>query len=237
MKLLVLAGGFGKRLKTEIANLPKALAPVGDVPFLKLQIEQWRAQGLNEFTFLLHHKADQIIEFLQAQQFGVFKDCKIDWLIESKPLGTGGAVAHAVKKKVLNQNFLLTNADTWLDGGIRILMGSTAPAIAVINLQGISRYGQVHFEQSNYVTAFVEKNTQSTSGWINAGLYHLSPGLFKNWNGQAFSLEHDFFENLVQNRSLKAVQLQTNFIDIGVPDDYNCFCRWVKSGRRIPLCN
>ena len=38
MRLMVLAGGFGTRLKTAIADVPKALAPVGGVPFLQLQL-------------------------------------------------------------------------------------------------------------------------------------------------------------------------------------------------------
>ena len=60
MRLLVLAGGFGIRLKKVVAEVPKALAPVGGVPFLQLQLEQWLAQGLCEFTFLLHHQANHI---------------------------------------------------------------------------------------------------------------------------------------------------------------------------------
>ena len=68
MKLLVLAGGFGTRLRTAVTDVPKPLAPVGDVPFLQLQIEHWLDQGIREFTFLLHHQADQIVAFLKAQQ-------------------------------------------------------------------------------------------------------------------------------------------------------------------------
>jgi D-glycero-alpha-D-manno-heptose 1-phosphate guanylyltransferase len=102
MKLLVLAGGFGTRLKTAVADVPKALAPVGGVPFLQLQIEHWLAQGLREFTFLLHHQADQIIAFLQAQQNGLLRDCQVDWLIEPVPMNTGGALAHAVKRYLIS---------------------------------------------------------------------------------------------------------------------------------------
>ena len=61
MRLLVLAGGFGTRLKTSIGDVPKALAPIGGIPFLQLQLEHWLSQGVQEFNFLLHHQADQII--------------------------------------------------------------------------------------------------------------------------------------------------------------------------------
>ena len=235
MRLLVLAGGFGTRLRLVISNVPKALAPIGNVPFLQFQIEHWLAQGLREFSFLLHHQADQIITFLQAQQGELLKDCQVDWLIEPVPMDTGGALAHAVKTLGHKDDFLMTNADTWLGGGIHEMMQSAAPAMAVVNLADVSRYGQVHFDQAQSITGFAEKNAQSAEGWINAGLCHLNVELFENWDGQPFSLERDLFSMLVQNRQLTAVPLQTDFIDIGVPTDYRRFCRWVATGREGPL--
>ena len=237
MRLLVLAGGFGTRLKEAVADVPKALAPIGEFPFLQLQIEHWLEQGLREFTFLLHHQADQIVTFLQSQQGGPLKTCQVDWLIEPIPMDTGGALAHAVKTLHLQDDFLITNADTWLGGGILEMRQSAAPAIAVVNLKDVSRYGQVHFDDARRVTAFKEKNGQCAEGWINAGLCHLDAELFQNWDGQPFSLERDLFSTLAQNRGLTAVPLHTDFIDIGVPDDYHRFCRWVAAGRQDPLCN
>ena len=235
MRLLVLAGGFGTRLKTTVGDVPKALAPVGDLPFLQLQVEHWLEQGLSEFTFLLHHQADQIIDFLKVMQAGQLKGCQIDWLIEQTPLDTGGAIAHAVKDLCLTDDFLMINADTWLGDGTRELKLSPSPAMAVVNLPDVSRYGQVHFDQSYYVTGLEEKNGYSGAGWINAGLCHLSADLFKSWNGQPFSLERDFFPTLIQNRSLKVVRLQTDFIDIGIPADYFRFCNWVEAGCEFSL--
>jgi D-glycero-alpha-D-manno-heptose 1-phosphate guanylyltransferase len=232
MRLLVLAGGFGTRLRTAIADVPKALAPIGDVPFLQLQLEHWLAQGLREFTLLLHYQADQIIDFLNAKQSGLLRDCKVSWLIEPVPMGTGGAIAHAVKTLGLKEDFLMTNADTWLGGGIREMKQSVQPAMAVISLADVSRYGQVHFGHDYRVSAFAEKNGQFTPGWINAGLCHLDAELFKDWDGRPFSLERDLFTVLAQDCRLTAVPLQTDFIDIGVPADYHRFCSWVGS-----LCN
>ena len=48
MRLLVLAGGFGTRLSSVVSDVPKALAPVNGVPFLRLQLENWLKQGLRE---------------------------------------------------------------------------------------------------------------------------------------------------------------------------------------------
>ena len=237
MRLLVLAGGFGTRLKTAVGEVPKALAPVGHVPFLQLQIEHWLDQGLRNFTFLLHHQAEQIIQFLKLQQMGPLRKCEVDWIIEPRPMDTGGAIAHAVKEFGLTKNLLITNADTWLGSGIRELISSAPMSMAVVNLRDVSRYGQVCIDQRNQVKAFIEKTGQKNAGWINAGLYHLPAELFTNWNGQPFSLERELFTTLVQSGGLRAVRLQTEFIDIGIPADYRSFCLWFGTGRQTILCN
>lgn len=237
MRLLVLAGGFGTRLRTAIADVPKALAPIGEIPFLQIQIENWLAQGVNKFTFLLHHGAEQIVAFLEARQGDLLNSYEVDWLVEPVPMDTGGAIAHAVRVLDLDGNFLMTNADTWLGSGMRELSQVAAPAMAVIHRTDVGRYGQIHFDNDSKVTAFKEKDEKSESGWINAGLCHFNSELFNSWDGRPFSLERDLYSVLVQNHSLKAVPLQTDFIDIGIPDDYHRFCRWVETGRQVPLCS
>jgi D-glycero-alpha-D-manno-heptose 1-phosphate guanylyltransferase len=237
VKLLVLAGGFGTRLQSVVAEVPKALAPVGYFPFLYLQLEHWIAQGLRSFVFLLHHQADLIISFLEAEKNGLLAGCQVTWLVEPMPMDTGGAVAYAVNKLGLTGSFLLTNADTWLGAGIQDISRSAAPSIAVLSLCDASRYGQVRFNDHFSVTGFSEKSNSKSPGWINAGLCHLSSDLFKNWDGQPFSLERISFPKLADRGALKAVPLQTDFIDIGIPDDYFRFCNWIAAGRQGELCS
>jgi len=237
MRLLVLAGGFGTRLRSAVADIPKALAPIGDVPFLQLQIDHWLAQGIRKFTFLLHHQADQITGFLRGQLDGQLRKCQVDWLVEMDPLDTGGALAFGVKQLGLSEDFLFANADTWLGGGIAELIQARAPAMAVIKLADVSRYGQVRFDDQHLVQEFTEKQSFATSGWINGGLGKLNAELFCNWDGKRLSIERELYPTLVSENRLSAVPLTTDFIDIGVPDDYHRFCDWVASGRQLPLCN
>ena len=234
MKLLVLAGGFGTRMQSALAAVPKALAPVGNVPFLHLQIEHWKNQGIKSFTFLLHHQADLIIDFLrQEQETGVLNGCEIHWLVEPMPLDTGGAVAYAVHQLGLTDNFLLTNADTWLGACIASVTQAEAPAVAVVEMSDTARYGRVQFDAQHSVTGFQEKNSKSQEAcWINAGLCQLNASSFKDWDHLPFSLERVTFPAMVERRELKAVALQTEFIDIGVPDDYYRFCRWIATNRK-----
>jgi NDP-sugar pyrophosphorylase family protein len=228
MKLLVLAGGFGTRLQSIVSDVPKALVPVGNVSFLYLQLEHWIAQGVRSFVFLLHHQADLIIGFLQEKQSGLLKGCEIQWVVEPTPMDTGGAIAYAVEQLHLSGSLLVTNADTWLGTGIQELWQAGSPSMAVVKVADAGRYGNVQFDDVNLITAFKEKSTTAGTGWINAGLCHLYAELFQEWNQEPFSLERISFTMLAAQGKLKAVPLQTNFIDIGVPEDYFRFCRWIE---------
>lgn len=230
-ELLVLAGGFGTRLRAAVATVPKPLAPVLDRPYLHYLIERWLDQGLRSFTFLLHHQAELIEAYLVSlRKDGPLQRCEVHTLTESEPLGTGGAVAYAVRQRQMTGSFLVANADTWLGAGIRQVAATAAPAMAMVRVDSSERYGSVHAE-NNRVTAFAEKQVSSGPGWINAGLYHLNAAAFADWNGAPFSLERELFPRLVAAGQLTAVPLQTDFIDIGVPEDYFRFCRWIESGQ------
>ena len=232
MRLLILAGGFGSRLKTAIGDLPKALAPVAGGPFLRLQIENWRTQGMREFYVLLHHKADQIISLLESLQSEILVGCNVKWLVEPVPLETGGAIANAVRSFGLKGDFLVANADTWIGTGLGRMMQSSSPAVAVLRLPDVGRYGQVEYDQGYCVTRFVEKGAASVPGWINTGISRLNANLFASWDGQPFSLERVTLVELARARRLEAVPLKTDFVDIGIPDDYYRFCSWVEGGRK-----
>lgn len=236
MKMFVLAGGFGTRLQSVVSEVPKALAPVGSVPFLHLQIQHWINQGVTSFVFLLHHQSNLIIEYLESEKEKLLKRCEFQCLVETSPLDTGGAIAFAVQQLDFSGDFLVTNADSWLGAGITDMIQTTAPAIAVVELSDASRYGRVQLNAQNRVTAFHEKNGAQGVGLINAGLYRLNTKFFKEWDHLPFSLERNSFSTLVANRDLKAVTLNTDFIDIGVPDDYFRFCRWIETDRKGTLC-
>ena len=236
MKLLVLAGGCGTRLQSVVSDVPKALAPVGSVPFLRLQLENWISQGLRSFVFLLHHQSELIIAFLKSERRGLLNDCEVQWVVEADPMGTGGAVAHAVHQLQLSGSFLVTNADTWLGTGIAGVSSARAPAMAVVRVTDSGRYGRVQVDDQFNVIAFHEKSNVGGVGLINAGLCHLDARFFQSWNHEPYSLEQLSFPAMATEGLLKAVVLDTEFIDIGVPEDYRKFCEWAqrKSAKNEP---
>ena len=225
--LLVLAGGFGTRLRSVVSDVPKPLAPVEGYPYLGYLIDSWVAQGVRSLTFLLHHQAGMIEDFVRGvERAGRLQGCEIRFLVEPEPMGTGGAVAYAVREHGLQGDFLVSNADTWLGSGIAQLYAVKSPAVAVVSVANTQRYGSVRVA-ANKVVHFEEKKNSYGEGMINAGLYHLEASLFAQWDGIPFSLEREIFPDLVVAGRLNAVSLNTDFIDIGIPEDYFRFCRWI----------
>jgi D-glycero-alpha-D-manno-heptose 1-phosphate guanylyltransferase len=235
LPLLVLAGGFGTRLQSVLDGSPKALALVQGKPFLSFQIDHWVKQGVESFIFMLHYRADAVIEFLKSEENKLLKNCNVHCVIEPNLMGTGGAVANAVQQLDLEGDFLLTNADTWIGSGMGEMMRANSPSLLVVMAENIGRYGEVIFNDQKIITAFVEKNNQSSSGWINAGISRMNANIFKNWNGKPYALEKFLYPNLVKNHVLYAINHDTDFIDIGIPDDYLRFCRWIESGKKNRL--
>jgi NDP-sugar pyrophosphorylase family protein len=226
LKLLVLAGGFGTRLKSVVKELPKALAPINDIPFLYYQIKNWKKQGVRDFVFLLYFQADMIISFLESEKSGILKNCSLKCIIEPKPLGTGGAIKYCINELSIKENFLVANADTWLGSGVKQLIKKNSPSLLIVEVEDSQRYGSVIL-RNNKIMSFKEKTNFKSKGLINAGLAILNPNFF-NLSSDVFSLENQIFPSLVKKNLLVGLELKTTFIDIGVPDDYYRFIKMFK---------
>ena len=230
-KLLVLAGGFGTRLRTVVSDVPKPLAPVLGVPFLQYLILSWKSQGIKEIILLLHYQAEMIKDLVKSMKIsGLIDGLKIEIIVEDEPLGTGGSVLNAVDYLNIQRNFLVVNADTWLGLGLEQIISAGPYSIGAVEVADVGRYGGMDI-QSGHVNAFCEKETSTGWGWINAGIYHLCPEIFDDFRvGDSFSLETTVFPGFLEHGKLNAIKLDTDFVDIGIPEDYLRFCRWVKMG-------
>ncbi len=97
IKIFILAGGFGTRLKTVVSDIPKPMAPILNKPFLEYQIREIKKYLPNHEIYLLTHYLSEIIE-------DYFKDDKsIIILKEEKPLGTGGSIKNAIRASVIKR--------------------------------------------------------------------------------------------------------------------------------------
>ena len=149
MKVIILAGGIGRRLLPYTVVLPKPLMPVGDYPILEILIRQLKKQRLTDITLAVGHLGNLIESYFgDGSKWGV----KIKYQYEDKPLGTVGPLAHI---KGLKQTFLVMNGDllTLLNYSKLINFHKRSKALATIAAQkrsvpidfGIIKSNSLHF--------------------------------------------------------------------------------------------
>jgi len=233
--MMLLAGGFGTRLAQVVADVPKPLAPVNGTPFLYYVLESFVQQGVNDYIFLLHHMAEKMVDFVvKEHESGILENCTVRFVREETPLGTGGSVANAVGELKLDSGFFVSNADTWLNAGIEELYNASETSIGVVKVKDVSRYGKVNLN-GNSIQSFEEKTPNAGEGFINAGLYYFKPQVFAQIKETAFSMETFIFPKLVKEGKLFGKEINSDFIDIGIPEDYYRFCKWIESNKKEKL--
>ena len=80
--VILLAGGFGTRLKNILNGLPKPLANINGKPFLFFLLKNLVEEGFNVFVFSLHYKSEMIIEIVKSFQSNILINCKIQFVVD-----------------------------------------------------------------------------------------------------------------------------------------------------------
>lgn len=221
---VILAGGLGTRLRSVVSDRPKCLAPVNGRPFLELQLDALAELGVNRFVLSLGYMAQAVEKAVMPLRNKYALEC----VIESDPLGTGGAVLKAMVDLDLDE-VLVTNGDTWLDAPLDAMLRQLDLSqgelmrLAAVWVPDRGRYGGLTL-RGEQVVGFVSKGANGP-GPINAGFYRLHRRAFaERESGDAFSLETTVLTQLVAQGALTATAVLGSFIDIGVPEDYRRFC-------------
>lgn len=225
--VLILAGGFGTRLSNVLNGKPKPLAEISGTPFILLLLLKLINEGFSEFIFSLHYEASKIIEVIENNPY--LKSYSKKYIIEPQPLGTGGAILYSLNESKLNGDFLVVNADSIIEKGYYLFIESTSPTLGLIKVDNCERFGLVSFDEKNYIIEFMEKTGEKKEGYINAGIYRLNKNDFDDFQiGNSFSLESDVFPKLITKNKLKGITIRSNFIDIGIPEDYFYYNNLIK---------
>jgi D-glycero-alpha-D-manno-heptose 1-phosphate guanylyltransferase len=227
---VLLAGGFGTRLRGVLPDLPKPLAPVRGRPFLAYLLDQVEAAGWTRAILCLHYKSEQIIQAM-GDRHGALQ---IEYSVEPEPLGTGGAVRLALAK-VNAPRFLLQNADSFCAAPLaefaafHLAHGRPASILSV-RVPNAARYGRLEMNPDGRVRAFTEKGASGGAGSINAGVYILESELAKTIPvGRPVSLESEMFPAWLP-QGLTAWETSSAFIDIGTPESYLQVERYLHGG-------
>ena len=215
---IILAGGFGTRLREAVPDLPKPMAPVAGRPFLEILLTKLAQKGFTRVVLSLGFMSDKIIEHFGESYVGI----ELIYEVESQPLGTGGAIRAGLARCVADPVFVF-NGDTYLDIEAeeldRLWQANHHPMIVVRKVPDTARFGRVEMRDGR-IHGFLEKGTPG-AGLINAGCYVFPTHILDDFPlGQHFSLETEFFAPYMKSIWFDGFVTHGRFIDIGVPDDY-----------------
>ncbi|HEY1647415.1 MAG TPA: nucleotidyltransferase family protein [Terracidiphilus sp.] len=222
MEAIVLAGGLGTRIAAKLSGVPKPMAPIAGRPFLEILLNQLHRAGCTRVILSVGH-LHSVIQNHFGNHFGNgVGGMRVDYVIESAPLGTGGAIRTALRE-VTQRSALVLNGDTFLDADYAAMMRfhetqAAGLTIAITPCADIARYGGVMAAEGR-IRGFQEKG-HSGAGWINAGAYAIDKAL--QWPAhlkEKFSFETDFLAPEIARLAPAAYEVNGFFLDIGVPED------------------
>ena len=218
-KAIILAGGRGERLQSAVPDLPKPMAPVGGRPFLEYILDGLVKGNVTDVILSVGYGAEVI-----QKHFGhSYRTIQLRYSRENFPLGTGGAIALALKKEDTSP-VLVLNGDTLIEIDYPALIAwyvkdPSLVAIVLRHVPNVSRFGAVALLDER-VVGFQEKG-QHGPGLVNAGVYIVRPEVFSRYvTGESFSFETDFLQQYCRDLHPRARITAGYFIDIGTPEDY-----------------
>ena len=218
MEAIILAGGFGTRLKHIVADVPKPMAPVNDRPFLEYVMEYLLRENVTKVIMATGYKEEVIRSY-----FGdLFHGMQLIYSNEETPLGTGGAIKKAMEL-CSEDNVFVINGDTFFDVHLSEMMNfhlkkKSDATVAAKKMYHYSRYGTL-ICKDEIICEFMEKSP-TDEGLINGGIYIVNKSVFKGIKEECFSIEADIFESKHNDIRISAFMCEGYFIDIGVPEDY-----------------
>lgn len=219
---VVLAGGFGTRVRHVLPGIPKPMAPVAGRPFLEWVVRFLARQGVCQVVLSTGYLAEVIARHFDP---GPVAGVRVMCVPETEPLGTAGGFLHAARHSGLRPtSWLVLNGDSLCFGSLseaKVRLGYGAGLLLGCAVPDASRYGTLAIGADGQLLAFAEK--RPGQGIINAGVYLLSASLLPAFpERRPLSFEQDVFPTLAAHGvALGVSTVPGPFLDIGTPESLN----------------
>ena len=215
-RIVIMAGGEGKRLRPLTQNCPKPMLSIGGKPLLEIMVEQCIDAGFNQFTISVNYLKEQIISYFgNGHKWGV----RIDYLEEDKPLGTVGALAGLTN--ISNEPLLVINGDVLTKINFAELLKfheecASAATICVRQHSVTIPFGVVNMN-GHEVSGLQEKPTLSE--YVSAGIYVLSPHLLQLIPQDSFFDMPQLIQEAIEaQHTVNAFPIHEYWLDVGHPE-------------------
>jgi NDP-sugar pyrophosphorylase family protein len=214
MKTMILAAGFGTRLKPLTDNLPKALVPFGNEPMINYQIHKLKNYGFDEIVVNAHHFSEKIIDYFNQNSFGI----KISIIEEEKILGTGGGILNA-KKYFENENFFLViNVDVYTDFDFTKLINfyKSKNPLASLAVQKRKTKRYLEFDSNMELLRRQTENSQEENLYAFNGIHIISNKIFTDRKIEYIDIFDLYFEMINKGEEIFGFDVEDcEFRDLG----------------------
>jgi D-glycero-alpha-D-manno-heptose 1-phosphate guanylyltransferase len=235
MEAIILAGGFGTRLRSVCSDRAKPMAQIQGKPFLKHLLEYWTCQGVSHFILSVGYLHQGIIHYFGKNYRGI----PIDYAIENEPLGTGGGVLQSLfYLRHPESIFLVLNGDTFFDVPLAAFSHKGKVTLALYKIEKNTRYLGITLDDCSKIQNFNDPNSQL----INGGCYLFDKKSLTRFQQKGpLSLEKEVLPILISEGSCYGQPFGGFFIDIGIPEDYErsqgLFLKRGQVVRTVGACN
>jgi len=222
---IVMAGGFGTRIRPLSANRPKPMLPIVNRPILERVLAHLASFGITEAVLLTYYDPDKIKNALGG---GESLGMRLRYFNADQDYGTAGAVAHGASL-ARDDEYLVLSGDVLCDFDLKALIAGHREqrAIATIGLTRVPnplQFGIVIVDGEGRVRRFLEKPTwgEVFSDTVNTGVYVLSAqALNEVPRGEPFDFSRDLFPRLLAaGAPIHGHVLRGYWRDIGDPESY-----------------
>lgn len=222
--VIIMAGGFGTRLKPLTNIIPKPLIPVGDLPIVHEIMNSFSNFGAKEFILSVNYKAESIKQYFDEAKH----DFNVSYVTEDKPLGTTGSL-YLLKDRI-KQTFFVSNCDILIDQDYSEVLKYHQQNKNVITVVAALKhykvpYGVIESGDDGLITSLVEK--PDIINKINTGVYVLEPSVLKYLNEGEFMHITTLIEKCIANGERVGVYpiSEKSYRDMGDWDEYLKFIR------------
>ena len=214
---VVMAGGYGTRLRPLTEGLPKPMLPIGDRPLLELTLRRLREAGIRNVNLATHYKKDVIADhFGDGRSFGL----EIRYVEEDQPLGTAGALSLL---GATNKPLLVVNGDVLTQIDYRAMLDfhrqhRADMTVAVREHEVRLPHGVVETDGTT-ITGISEKPT--LRHFMNAGIYLLNPEMCRFVpSGHRYDMTDLISRLTAEGRRVVGFPVREYWLDIGQVEDY-----------------
>lgn len=209
LRVLILVGGLGERLKPITYTIPKPMVKINGKPFLEFKIEHLKSFGLKNIVLCVGHLSNVIENYFQdGKKFGV----NINYSYEKELLGTGGAIKNA--QKFIDEEFIVMNGDTYIPINFEELIdfhkNQKNSLTMVVSIASNPTQQELVEIENNKISKIYKRNTEehkihldnNKNPLINAGIYIMRKEILEIIpSNKKVSLEQEIFPKLIGRMS------------------------------------